>query len=1187
MTTKATEREIAGWLSEQINRILDQGGYPFSESTVEPQLTGGKRRFPDIVIWENRRADEPFAFIELKAPGKTENVVRIPEVANRLRVNYAITWDFNQAILYYYDTDLGKKKEYPTHVLSDLEEWLQVNKKIALRKNIISFLDDLRVLHDKGNLHKFSPDKYFFIKLLQESTDALFKHFIEHLRKKMHDKKYERELDAFWTQQGILNLAKKETIELAARQWAYGLLTRIIFYLAIRREFPDLPDIIKKSQRAKSINKMIFAAFEDARRYDWQAVFEPDNKIEKIGIPRSCDKCLKELLGRLGEYSFGDLKEDVIGEIFESLIPETEKRKLGQYFTREDLVDFIIGFVVKSPKGHYCDPTCGSGTFLNRLYSRIQWLSRYQKRHHEILTQLWGFDIAKFPAELATINLFRQNVENFRSFPHIHVCDIFDVFPGQVFSFPPPKAGKGDFSKVDVELPEFSGMVGNFPFIRQEQIEKKVKGNKLKITKSVAKDWFKEYPEIFEATLNSGRHERLRSLEDNKFRKEIEESVDGKSIELKLSGQADIYAYLYLHTSKFLESDGRMGFITSNSYLDVRYGYELKRFFLNKFKVIAVVASWAEPWFDFASVNTLFTILERCDEPEERNGNIVKFVKLKKPLKELIPYGDLQNEENQRWEHIDTLVKRIELSGRSVKNGGKEVDSIEDDNFRIRLVKQDFLYHELNEYGQFAKWGKYLRAQDLFFEIIQEKRESLVPLKEIADIRFGIKTGINDFFYLEEIKPELFGLKRGRKYTRKKGCIYVRNASGWMGEIEKKFLVKVIKSPKESVTIDIDPKKLKYRLFMCNMSKEELKKSGYRGAFEYIKWGEKQKTKEGKNWAQVSSVKDRKQWWSLGDKKPYDILMQMVNNDRFLVFLNSDRVYVDHNLFELKPQEGDLEIVAALLNSSFTALNREVISRINLGDGATKTEGVDWSNNVLIFDYAKFTKSQKNEVLKNFRKIRDRKIYPIDKEIKRKDRKALDAAIFKAVGLDPEIHIPPLYSGLVELVNERLALPKMRKKVSKKKFEFSYSEVKRQIEEEILANGLRVFPDSFLGDSKKTRFEDISTTGIRLRIGGHFFGRYEILDENGAKICDARSMEMARYIICAYKPSEYIISVPKSDIIITKTVTSYERYIREIYNKLLKRAFSATQDHDMTDRIASELLRENGYSGDFDLTKDD
>ena len=49
-----------------------------------------------------------------------------------------------------------------------------------------------------------------------------------------------------------------------------------------------------------------------------------------------------------------------------------------------------------------------------------------------------------------------------------------------------------------------------------------------------------------------------------------------------------------------------------------------------------ILESRCEPWFTEASVNTVLTILERCDDAKKRNQHLVKFVKVKKRLEELI-----------------------------------------------------------------------------------------------------------------------------------------------------------------------------------------------------------------------------------------------------------------------------------------------------------------------------------------------------------------------------------------------------------------------------------------------------------------------------------------------------------------------------------------------------------------------
>ena len=105
-----------------------------------------------------------------------------------------------------------------------------------------------------------------------------------------------------------------------------------------------------------------------------------------------------------------------------------------------------------------------------------------------------------------------------------------------------------------------------------------------------------------------------------------------------------------------------MGIVTSNAWLDVAYGYELQRFFLKNFKIVAILESRCEPWFEDPAVNTIVTILERCKNADERNRHLVKFVKVKKRLYDLIPY-DMKLEATNRFPHLDRLGLKIEHAG--------------------------------------------------------------------------------------------------------------------------------------------------------------------------------------------------------------------------------------------------------------------------------------------------------------------------------------------------------------------------------------------------------------------------------------------------------------------------------------------------------------------------------------------
>jgi type I restriction-modification system DNA methylase subunit len=116
--------------------------------------------------------------------------------------------------------------------------------------------------------------------------------------------------------------------------------------------------------------------------------------VDRIPTPTNTINELLKIIRYLQSLDYSVLGYDIIGKVFEKIIPKEEKHTLGQYFTRSDVVDLILGFCVKDSDATILDPACGSGTFLIESYYRIKYLEG-KKTHSELLEQLWGIDIAK------------------------------------------------------------------------------------------------------------------------------------------------------------------------------------------------------------------------------------------------------------------------------------------------------------------------------------------------------------------------------------------------------------------------------------------------------------------------------------------------------------------------------------------------------------------------------------------------------------------------------------------------------------------------------------------------------------------------------------------------------------------------------------------------------------------------
>jgi hypothetical protein len=193
----------------------------------------------------------------------------------------------------------------------------------------------------------------------------------------------------------------------------------------------------------------------------------------------------------------------------------------------------------------------------------------------------------------------------------------------------------------------------------------------------------------------------------------------------------------------------------------------------------------------------------------------------------------------------------------------------------------------------------------------------------------------------------------------------------------------------------------------------------------------------------------------------------------------------------------------------------------------------------------------------------------IDREVKQKDRRALDKAVLAALGLEPDRYLPDIYEGLVEMVKERLALPKLRAARQKREKGLSLEQIKEKIRREGLSGGLK--PITAFLPAGRPKMMDVALTG-RPVSWRDFFGEYTLLDASDNEVGFQGNEQQARYIVYAARPGQYMVDVPVDPIIISKAVQAYEQYLRETAQTLLQRALEATRDHRQAGRIVREML---------------
>jgi SAM-dependent methyltransferase len=698
-----------------------------------------------------------------------------------------------------------------------------------------------------------------------------------------------------------------------------------------------------------------------------------------------------------------------------------DQHRYGRHYTPMEVAGVLAAFAVRNPTDLVFDPSCGDG----RLLREVLRLKNTPNRPARI-EEVFGIDRSTSAVETASREGFQA------------VCvDFFEIEPAAVLT-------------STLRLPaRFDSIIGNPPYIRQEVMGSR---DKRRIEKCVGRD-MAVAPHIFWP---------------------------------KWSGRSDIYVYFFAHSARFLRPEGRLVFLTAGSWLDVGYGAALREFLLRNFVIVAIIESGVESFFADASINTVITVLERRPASANLTENPVRFVQLNTPLSEVLNLT------------TSGTAPAVEFA-RSIERVSSDVTYC---THRIRVVSQHELLKQMTppeahdgvarQAGWNAGWGKYLRAEEVFFRVLARGGGSLKHLSDMARVRFGVKTGANEFFYVERDdeaiasdsskKPGALGpdrrpqqsakvasmkrlnevasvrrglttganaffylrtprhsAKTGRmgspdgshphrgspqsRKGRKGGAEVVEDASGQPHTIESRYLSPVVFSLKELPGVLLDQPETKRLLFNCDSSKRDLRGAG---ALAYIRAGEQA------GYHLRPTCAARPQWYSVTrGMKPAPLIFPSKVGERWVVAINRARVFEDKKLYGIFPRSRVSALVlAALLNSTWARYYAEITCRQMTGAQAIADIDVSVAEAVVLPDPRQLSESMKRRLESALKAIALRPVGSVFKEVKRADRRRLDALVLAAIGFssrpEREAVLDELYAAMVSLVQGRNAKCEMR-----------------------------------------------------------------------------------------------------------------------------------------------------------------
>ena len=859
----------------------------------------------------------------------------------------------------------------------------------------------------------------------------------------------------------------RQNIERASRLSCYILVTRLVFYQVLRRRFIQMSPLSTEGvDTAEQLLDVLNARFGEAVRYskDYETIFDPDKEDFGYRIPFLSPEAPKDwsrLVQHIEEFDFSTLDFEVIGQMYERLISPPERRRFGQFYTSPDVVDLINSFCIRNPDDRVLDPSCGGGTFLVKAYYRKHALKDITKdsheTHEELLNEIFGVDIGAFPAQLSTINLAVRHLSDQGNYPRVARGSFFDAQANNPL-YNIPLTGEAVRS---IALGELDAVVGNPPYIRQENIPS---ADKPSYAELFRQEWPGQKP---------------------------------------MSGRSDLYVYFFTHAASMLKPGGYLGFVTSNSWMDTNYGFGLQNFFLRNFRIVAVMESQVEKWFEDARVTTAVTILQREPDQQKRDENIVRFIQLRKPLAEVFP-------------EVLTEALNLPLINEAEANPQGEVDAVRDlieatnapattSYWRVRVKKQRDLWEaglkpdeeeteeyeviELDESGitnietkqyEGSKWGQHIRGPNSWFELLDRANQMMAPLQDLARIRRGYTTGNDQFYCVLDVtqeqlaktgRPEEFKDRWGISPEDTRLVRIIQDGSHGEHLIERRFLEPELHTPQEVHRPIVRKKDVKHMVVNASVPRSRISQTHFAN---YVAYAESQGWHTGDT---ITARARSRPWYDLAlthRKDRADIFWPKAQQYRHIVPLNVDKIVCKDRFYGIwTKEEVDSKLLWAILNSTIVALSKLQFGRGAGIEGNLDTQVMD-TNAMLVPDVRQATSETAKRAITACNRMSSRNAQRyLHDEFGLEDRQELDDATLEILGIQNREERTALrdriYQDLADLQKATRERETIAQKDRRRSAKRTSAPTPLEIAEEIWRDDqstfdLRQFPEDFVKD---------------------------------------------------------------------------------------------------------------------------
>jgi hypothetical protein len=187
----------------------------------------------------------------------------------------------------------------------------------------------------------------------------------------------------------------KGSDELFLRHTYLALVARLFAYLAIAQRLPTHGSEVQIIT-GEAFEKLGIANLVEEDFFAW---------VADGAVVAQATRLTGGLARHLSIYATTAIDEDLLKELYETLVDPVDRHDLGEYYTPDWLADLVLEEAGYRPGMRVLDPTCGSGTF---LFSAIRRLRKFGLEGAELVreaqTNIMGFDVHPLAVTVARAN---------------------------------------------------------------------------------------------------------------------------------------------------------------------------------------------------------------------------------------------------------------------------------------------------------------------------------------------------------------------------------------------------------------------------------------------------------------------------------------------------------------------------------------------------------------------------------------------------------------------------------------------------------------------------------------------------------------------------------------------------------------------------------------------------------------